>query len=274
MSLSDNKLGGQLVEFINSLSGCAKDSLEMLDLSSNQITGSLPDFSIFPSLKRLYLASNNITGAVPKGIGNLYQLEQFDISFNSLHGVVTEVHLSNLSNLWFLDLSNSSLALELNFNWVPPFQLRVIYFANCKLGPRFPSWLRTQWNISILDISDTGISDKIPKWFFDLPPTLQYLDMSGNRLEGLLHLFVFPPKMTVLSIAENRFSGTASSVCKIRGGILNFLDLSDNLLSGHLPNCFMHLRKLLILNLAGNNFTGGIPSSFGSVSAAHFEFAQ
>ena len=80
--------------------------------------------------------------------------------------------------------------------------------------------------------------------------------------------------MTVLSIAEKRFSGTASSVCKIRGGILNFLDLSDNLLSGHLPNCFMHLRKLLILNLAGKNFSGGIPSSFGSVTAAHFEFAQ
>nr|XP_023917368.1 receptor-like protein EIX2 [Quercus suber] len=75
--------------------------------------------------------------------------------------------------------------------------------------------------------------------------------------------------MTVLSIAENRFWGTASSVCKIRGGILNFLDLSDNLLSGHLPNCFMHLRKLLILNLAGNNFTGKIPSSFGSLSQLH-----
>ena len=269
LSLSNNKLSGQLVGFINILSGCAKDSLEILDLSLNQITGSLPDFSTFSSLKQIYVGTNNITGTVPEGIGNFHQLEVFDVSNNSMHGVVTEVHLSNLSNLWFLDLSLNSLALQLNKDWVPPFQLRVIYLSSCKLGPRFPSWLQTQWNISILDISDTGISDKIPKWFFDLPSTLQYLDMSDNRLEGLLHLFVFPPKMTVLSIAKNRFSGTASSVCKIRGGILNFLDLSDNLLSGHLPNCFMHLRKLLILNLAGNNFTGKIPSSFGSLSQLH-----
>ena len=190
----------------------------------------MPDFSTFSSLKEIYVGTNNITGTVPKGIGNLHQLEVFDVSNNSMHGVVTEVHLSNLSNLWFLDLSRNSLALQLNKEWVPPFQLRVMYLSSCKLGPRFPSWLQTQWNISILDISDTGISDKIPKWFVELPPTLQYLHVGYNQLEGQLSPFVFPPKMTFLSITENLFSGTISSVCKIMGGVLNFLDLSRNLL--------------------------------------------
>ncbi|KAK7831135.1 receptor-like protein eix2 [Quercus suber] len=144
IDLSSNQLSGQLVEFINILSGCAKDSLEILDLSLNQMTGSLPDFSTFSSLKQIYVGTNNVTGTVPEGIGNFHQLEVFDVSNNSMHGVVTEVHLSNLSNLWFLDLSLNSLALQLNKDWIPPFQLRVIYLSSCKLGPRFPSWLQTQ----------------------------------------------------------------------------------------------------------------------------------
>ncbi|KAK4571384.1 hypothetical protein RGQ29_029982 [Quercus rubra] len=266
LSLSNNRLSGQLVEFINILSGCAKNSLEMLDLSLNQITGSLPNFSTFSSLKIIYDGTNNLTGTVPKGIGNLHQLEVFCVSNNSMHGVVTEVHLSNLSNLWSLDLSLNSLALQLNKEWVSPFQLRIIYLSSCKLGPRFPSWLQTQWNISILDISDTGISDKIPKWFMELPPTLQYLDVSSNQLEGQFSHILFPSKMTLLSIAANLFLGTISSVCKITGGVLNFLDLSGNLLSGEIPDCFMHWRKLVILDLSGNNFSGKIPTSLGSLS--------
>nr|POE79079.1 putative inactive leucine-rich repeat receptor kinase xiao [Quercus suber] len=289
LSLSNNRLSGQLVKFINILSGCAKNSLEMLDLSLNQITGSLPDFSTFSSLKEIYVGTNNITGTVPKGIGNLHQLEAFDVSNNSMHGVVTEVHLSNLSNLWFLDLSLNSLALQLNKEWVPPFQLRVMYLSSCRLGPRFPSWLQTQWNISILDISDTGISDKIPKWFVELPPTLQYLDVSFNQLEGQLSPFVFPPKMTVLSIAANLFSGTISSVCKITGGVLNFLDLSSNLFNytdsyaydeedvekyvddatvvtkGRELEYGKYLGLLKIINLAHNNLTGKLPIEISSL---------
>ena len=72
--------------------------------------------------------------------------------------------------------------------------------------------------------------------------------------------------MTLLSIAANLFSGTISSVCKITGGVLNFLDLSGNLLSGEIPDCFMHWRKLVILDLSGNNFSGKIPTSLGSLS--------
>ena len=38
------------------------------------------------------------------------------------------------------------------------------------------------------------------------------------------------------------------------------------MLSGRLPNCFMHWRKLIVLNLAGNNFFEEVPTSLGSLS--------
>ncbi|XP_050253246.1 receptor-like protein EIX1 [Quercus robur] len=106
----------QLVELINNWSRCVEDSLENLRLSYNQLTGSLPNFALFPLLKYLDLSKNFLNGIVPKSIGNLYKLECLDLSSNFLQGTMSEPHFSNLSKLWYLDISNNSLALEFNFN--------------------------------------------------------------------------------------------------------------------------------------------------------------
>ena len=286
LDLSSNSLNGQLFKLINNLSlGCAKDSLEVLDLSENQITGSLPNLAIFPSLKSLYLDNNNKNGTVPKSIGNLFNLENLYVSSNFLHGVISEAHFSNLSKLRYLCLWNNSFTFEFSFNWVPPFQLERIYLGSCMLGPRFPTWIQTQRNISNLDISNVKISDTIPTWFVDLPPTLRVIDFSSNHIDSrlpylstkCLHLEeinwsvnhlegplpLLPTNLSVLNLSKNRFSGSISSICEINGGLLQYLDLSNNRLSGQLPNCFMYWPNLVILDLAGNNFYGEVPSSLG-----------
>ncbi|KAL4594966.1 hypothetical protein ACB092_12G057300 [Castanea dentata] len=289
LDLSSNNLNGQLFELINNLSaGCARDSLEVLDLSWNQITGSLHNLAIFPSLKEINLHHNNINGTVPKTIRNLFNLEVLSFSSNFLHGVISEVHFSNLSKLRYLHLSNNSFTFEFSFNWVPPFQLEAIFLGSCMLGPRFPNWIQTQRNISNLDISYAKISDTIPMWFVDLAPTLRVIDFCSNHIDGWLPdlstkclylekinlsanllegpLPLLPTNLSILNLSENRFSGSISSICKINGGLLKHLDLSNNLLSGQLPNCFMHWPSLVILNLAGNNFYGEVPSSLGLLS--------
>ena len=288
LHLSSNNLKGQLVELMNNLSGCAKDSLEVLDLSLNQITGLFPNFAIFPSLKDINLSYNKLNGTLPKSIGNLYKLEVLSVSSNFLQGVISTSLFSNLSKLQSLFLFNNSLSLEFSCDWIPPFQLDVIYFTSCNLGPRFPSWIRTQRKLSLLHISDSNISDTIPaEWLEDLPPTLRVLnlpsnqlhgrlpnvstkgsnglaiDLSSNRLEGPLPLF--PTNLTVLNLSENQFSGSISSLCNINGQFLTCLDLSHNILSGPVPNCFMQWHELVILNLASNNFFGEVPGSLGSL---------
>ena len=213
------------------------------------------------------------------------------VSLIFLQGMISEAHFSNLSNLsklWTLYLSSNSLALEFNFNWVPPFQLDQIQLSSCNLGPRFPNWIRTQRNISVLDISNAEISDTIPaEWFANLPPTpillnlsrnqihgglpnvstnflnALVIDLSDNRLEGPLPLF--PTALTILNLARNRFLGSVSFVCKITDDILWYIDLSNNLLSGRLPNCFSYWSQLYILNFANNNFFGEVPNSLGKL---------
>ncbi|XP_035542747.1 receptor-like protein EIX2 [Juglans regia] len=51
---------------------------------------------------------------------------------------------------------------------------------------------------------------------------------------------------------------------RMRG--LAFLDLSRNLLSGELPDCWMNYSTLKVLHLGNNSLTGNIPSSLGFVS--------
>ena len=57
------------------------------------------------------------------------------------------------------------------------------------------------------------------------------------------------------------FSKPIQSLCAIRNEVLFFLDLSNNWLSGELPDCWMHLEGLKILKLENNNFLGKIPRS-------------
>ena len=287
LKLHRNNLAGVLVK---NLLACANDTLEILDLSHNQFIGSLPDLIGFSSLTRLHLGHNQLNGTLPESIAQLAQLELLKIPSNSLQGTVSEAHLFSLSKLQRLDLSfNSLLTLNLSSDWVPQFQLTHIFLASCKLGPRFPGWLRTQKGVGWLDISGSGISDVIPNWFWNFTSNLNRLnisnnqitgvvpnasiefsrfpqmDMSSNYFEGSIPVFIFYAGW--LDLSKNMFSGSISSLCAVSRGASAYLDLSNNLLSGELPNCWAQWEGLVVLNLENNNFSGKIQDSIGSLEA-------
>ena len=205
---------------------------------------------------------------------------------NSLEGVISDTHFSKLTKLKSLYLSNNLLIFNFSSDWVPPFQLNEIYLRFCQLGPRFPKWLQTQKNYSLLDISNSGISDSLSNFNLVFPPQLEYMNLSYNQIRGqipnLLSEFTFSPVVDLssnklegripqflfesghLDLSKNMLSGPISSLCEVQNGKLNILDLSNNQLSRPIPDsCLMHFEGLLILNLANNHFHGKIPSSVG-----------
>ncbi|XP_075485249.1 receptor-like protein EIX1 [Primulina tabacum] len=264
IDLSDNKLDCPIPDAF----GHKLVFLEYLDLSGNRFDGGIPNSLLnLRSLKSLDLSHNRITGSLPESVGELSKLEFLDVSFNLLEGQISESHLSKLQNLEILDLSHNSL------------------------GPRFPTWVHTLSNVSHLDLSCANISDELPESFWDYLPRLAFLNLSHNHISGKLpdlssKVFVRPSldlsfnelsgliplfhhDTTRLYLSDNKFSGTISSLCKSNYDALFLLDLSNNRLSGQLPNCWENM-SLTILDLSNNSFSGKIPNSLGRGLVALF----
>ncbi|KAK2420128.1 receptor protein EIX2 [Trifolium repens] len=265
-------------------------TLQSLDLSFNQLSGSMPLFEItkLVSLSALSLSHNQLSGPFPRTIGQISKITRLFLSTNKIQGLINENHLSNLSQLKILDVSQNSLSFNLSSEWVPPFKLESLYASSCTLGPKFPAWFKHQGKLKNLDISHCGISDSFPKWFWNLSPNFEYLNVSHNKLNGPLPK-TFPtmkpnfenvwdlssnslngslppfPKLNALFLSNNMFTGSLSSFCTSSSLDLTHLDLSSNLLVGKLSDCWEKFQSLQVLNLAKNNLSGKIPNSFGAL---------
>ncbi|KAL6989197.1 hypothetical protein U1Q18_014950 [Sarracenia purpurea var. burkii] len=286
LDLGFNQLNGTFPEAFGQL-----PTLTSLLLSGNQIKGSLPDLTVFPSLTDLRVERNQLKW-IDKSIGTLSKLQFLDASYNSLEGIISEAHFSNLSSLSFLDFSyNSLLSFNFSSDWVPPFKLHSISLASCKLGPHFPKWLRNQNLLSGIDISSAGISENVPSWFSDISMRLAYLNLSHNQISGLLPdlslnisceikycgidlssnnfsgpIPPVPPNVTFLNLSKNKLLGSVSFLCAINGETFSYLDLSNNLLSGELPDCWAQFKVLSVISLSTNRLSGKIPTSLADLS--------
>ncbi|KAJ7950775.1 putative Leucine-rich receptor-like kinase family protein [Quillaja saponaria] len=277
LSLSFNQLSGTFSDNISEFS-----SLNILDLSENLLVGSLPNIaSFFPSLTKLNLDGNQFTGIPGNSFSGLFHLDTLSIADNSFKGILTETHLSDLFRLKELYLSrNSHLSLKINSDSVPPFQLNLLQLQSVKFGPKFPNWIKLQRNLTFLDMSNAEIFDSIPIWVWNTFPRLTYFNLSNNRIRGKLPpnlsiisfesieidlsfnnlegpLPLFPFNLTYLDLSKNRLSGPLSILSKITSSI-SLIDLSDNMLSGNIPQ--IQCQSLCMLNLANNKLSGKIPN--------------
>ncbi|KAD5508793.1 hypothetical protein E3N88_16496 [Mikania micrantha] len=282
-----NSMPIKFPSFLNNLSGCTSAALQVLDVSNGQFTGSLPDdIQKFTSLQELHLPYNRLNGTVSEKVWELPKLQIFFVSSNSLTGAISEkIGKSKLLNL---DLSNNSLeGVRFGAQVSNLSDITSIVLSSCKLGPHFPKWIQSLKDLTYLDIANTNISDTIPEEFWNTwPSQLTHLNLSFNNITGKVTnlLSNFNPDCKTsrvdlssnnfygpipyvsssvewLDLSRNKFYGGISFLCQLVGGSLSFLDLSNNSLTGPIPNCLWNLRNLKVLNLGQNNLSGRLPAS-------------
>ena len=162
LSLARNQFKGQISESFGKLK-----YLEYLYLYWNSFHGPIPtSIGNLSSLRYLLLEENPlINGTLPKSLGLLSNLELLEVGETSLTGNISEVHFTTLSKLKLLLIYETSLSFHVNSNWTPPFQLKYLEANSCKMGLKFPAWLKTQKSLSYLFLSSSGIVDTTPNWF-------------------------------------------------------------------------------------------------------------
>ncbi|XP_062079911.1 receptor-like protein EIX1 [Humulus lupulus] len=253
--LNNNKLKGEISEVLESSFGCDPKRLTVLNLDENFFSGELREDIIekFQNLRVLCLKGNMLSGPIPASIGKLSALGYLSIggnqfngslpesigslsSLNTLHifdnlleGNVSEIHFVNLTKLIEFYASGNSLMLSVKPDWIPPFRISTLDLRYWSLGPQFPRWLKSQNNFRHMDLSQTGISDPIPAWFWNLSTSFSYLNLSHNQINGRvpdMHFNSIIPSMIYLS--SNKFEGPLPQI----SSFVAELDLSRNNLSG------------------------------------------
>ncbi|XP_042415479.1 receptor-like protein EIX1 [Zingiber officinale] len=161
LDVSFNIFGNSLPIGIMNLS-----SLSSLKLDNCSFTGLIPtELGNLTTLNTISLSYNSLSGPIPVEIGQLVELKFLDLSVNSLQGDISEFHLFNLTKLEVLFMfDNPFITIAIDHTWTPLFQLQALNLGSCKLGPKFPGWLRTQQSITDIVLYNTSIEDNLPEW--------------------------------------------------------------------------------------------------------------
>lgn len=227
-------------------------SLAEFTVVPGRIVGIIPPtFSELKNLRFLGISRNFISGGIPVGLGKLRLLRTLDLSYNQLTGIIPW-SVGSLPALTNVILGHNSLSGSV---------------------PKFGSQALTR-----LDLKHNELSGSIGSDF--LPPSLQYLSLSNNRLSGPVDrvlstmiglnyldlsqnqftgnipgcLFTFP--ISNLYLQRNLFSGSVQPYDEVH---IPMVDLSFNRLSGQISPLFSTVQTLYLNN---NRLMGQVPSTF------------
>ncbi|KAH6792662.1 transmembrane kinase 1 [Perilla frutescens var. hirtella] len=218
-------------------------SLEVFEVMANQLTGPLPTFAGFNSLRSLLLSNNNFTYIPPDFFDGMTSLQDVYLDYNPFNSWQIPVGLKSASTITMFSATSANISGPL-----PDF---------------FGS--ETFSSLTSLRLAFNNLEGPLPASFAG--SSLQSLWLngqnSGSRLNGSISILANMTQLTQVWLHSNGFSGPLPDFTPLTQ--LQNLSLRDNSLTGPVPDSLVGLKTLMVVNLTNNKLQGKTPKFSSSV---------
>ncbi|KAH7834381.1 hypothetical protein Vadar_015430 [Vaccinium darrowii] len=266
LDLSNNSFSGSIYHVLCGKGEEPNKSLSFLNLGNNLLSGNIPDcWKHWPKLRVIILENNNLVGGIPSSMGQLQVLQSLHLRHNNLSGELPQT-LQNCSSLLIIDLSENRFTGS-----IPPWmgnallQLVVLNLRSNNFWGNLAYELCCLSSLQILDIASNNISGHVPRCFANFSAMAE---INGNLVDKLY----YKNDRYFIDYRASNFRDNAFLVTKGRDveysttlGLVKSMDLSENKLSGEIPEELTKLVRLWSLNLSGNHLTRRIPRNIGDM---------
>ncbi|CAN6353504.1 unnamed protein product [Urochloa humidicola] len=269
--------------------------LEELDLSRNPFNSpAAPNwYWDVTSLKSLIIFECELSGPFPDELGNLTMLENLDMGWNNIRGMMPSTLKNNIAGD-ITDISSSLLALR---------HLKYLDLSGNALGGNMsiPKFMGSLKSLTYLDLSNMGFIGQVPpqlgnltklvyldihkdifygdafghayssdvSWLASLE-SLQHLDMSGVNLSAAVHWVHAVnnlPNLRVLYLSNCNLNSSTPSLLHHNLTVLEELHLSINPFnSPAAPNWYWDVTSLKSLKIEDCELSGHFPNELGNLT--------
>ncbi|GAY65709.1 hypothetical protein CUMW_243160 [Citrus unshiu] len=256
---------------------CSLMHMQELHIAHNDLRGSLPwCLANMTSLRILDVSSNQLTGSISSSpLIHLTSIEELRLSDNHFRIPISLEPLFNHSRLQIFDAYNNEINAEITQSpsLTPNFQLSHLSLSfGYGDGVTFPKFLYHQHDLVNVDLSHIKMNGGFPNWLLENNTRLETLSLVNDSLAGPFRLPIHSHKqLGLLDVSNNNFQGHIPvEIGDILPSLISF-NISMNALNGSIPSSFGNINSLQILDLSNNQLIGEIPEHL-AVGCVNLEY--
>ncbi|XWS35415.1 hypothetical protein CRYUN_Cryun21dG0124500 [Craigia yunnanensis] len=247
--ISRNKLSGSMERPLFASKVPSYQGLQVLDLSSNALSGEIPSYlGVLSSLLFFNMSRNHLFGSIPASIEELKTTEVIDLSNNMLNGSIPS-GIGGAVSLKELRLQRNFLSGKIPTQIVNCSSLTTLILSQNNLSGSIPPAIANLSNLQYVDLSLNDLTGSLPKELANLSQLMSF-NISHNHLRGELPLGGFFNTVPTSSVSGNP-SMCGSIVNRSCPGVhpkpIVLNPNSSDSIGGSSPN---HHRKKFVLSIS------------------------